>query len=108
MLGLLSAESEQMEIKGGDAGQDTEVSQYGFTSSKVVPLDTVLSHKFSSNSREVRNGMLSWAVLSLCKTQGKCSETGFGVSLKGNVWRCFPRDVSYCCNIPEAKDVSFT
>lgn len=37
----------------------------------------------------------------------KCTETLFEFMLtEEKVWRCFPRDVSYCCDAPQAKDMS--
>lgn len=37
-----------------------------------------------------------------------CSETGFEFSLRGGeVWRCFPKLVSYLCDTPGTIDISF-
>ena len=37
----------------------------------------------------------------------KASCTGFEVRPStGGIWTCYPRIVSYCCDIPESKDIS--
>lgn len=100
--------SVEMKIEGGDPGLEKCVPRYGLTSSKVVPLETIISHTFSSSCWKERVNVLGWAILSLCGQRRKCTETGSGIKLKNTVWRYLPRVVSFSCDINEAKCMSFT
>lgn len=55
----------RMGIEAGKAGLEKDVSPYGFTSSGVVPFETLISHKFSLSSSKKRISGLHWATLSL-------------------------------------------
>lgn len=51
--------------------------------------------------------MLKEAMRSILAPLRNSSETAFDVSLKGGKdWRCFPKLVSYCFDISEAKNMS--
>lgn len=97
-----------MERKGGDAGLENNISRYEPTSSETASLKTAISHTLSSSSRKERVCSLSRATLSHCEPPRKCTGLEFEVSFERKVWRCFPRAVSYCCDIPDVKESSST
>lgn len=86
-----------MEMVEGKAGPEKDASQYGFTPSKFVSLQTVLLPTSSSSRRKQRSAVLSWAMFFLLEPPRKCIETGLEVALmEGKARRCFLR-VSSCC-----------
>lgn len=80
LLGFLSVGGKEMEIEGGHAELDKDISRYGFTSWEVVLLVTVISQTSSSSSREERASALCRAKLPLCKPLRKDTETGIEVT----------------------------
>lgn len=95
-----------MWVEGGDDGLPRDVSQYVCTSSAVVALATGVLRKSLPVSRNERVSELSRAMLSLYEPLRKCRETGFEVTLEKGARRCFPRVLSYCCDVPQARDLS--
>lgn len=107
LVGFLPVGSEEGETVHGDSGIEESVSVYGFTLSEVVPLESFIPHTSSMNGRRERMSLLRRAIRSLLEPLEKSFERGFDIFLKsGEARRCFPIVVSYCCDIPEAKDVS--
>lgn len=106
LLGFLPVESGEVEIVGGDAGLDMDVSKYGSRSPEVVPLHIAVSHTTASSSRKMRVSVISQAKLSFCEPLRKYTNTELGVTLEGKIWRCCSRVVSYCCEICGTRDMS--
>lgn len=81
-----------MELEREDVGLGKHVSRYDFTSSRVVLLETVMSHTTSSSSRKEQTRVLGRAILSLFEPLRKSTDTRSDVTLKETkVWRCFQK-----------------
>lgn len=84
LLGFLPARSEELNIQGENAGVEKDVSQYGCTSSEIVPLETTTLPSHSSGSRKKQTSVLSRGMLSLCEPLRKCTKTGFEIAFEEN------------------------
>lgn len=71
-----------MKTEEENAGLRKNISWYQFTSSKVVLLKTVLLHTVSTKSRKKRARVLSQPSFSLLEPLRKCTDTGFQLTLK--------------------------
>lgn len=78
-----------MEIEEEDTGLKSNASRYEFTSSEAVPLETVISHTFSSSSPEEPVSVLRRAILSICEPLRACTKTGLEATLEGKARRRF-------------------
>lgn len=93
-----------MVVKEEVAVIEKNVCRYSFTSLQIAPLETVMSHTSFSNSYQKGISVLSPAMTCLCEPLRMCTETAFEVTWERKVGRCVPRVLSYCCDIPGAKD----
>lgn len=76
------AREKKMRMEAADAGLKENAFWYGFTSSKVISLESALSHKVPLNIQEEQFSVLGPALLSLLKPLSNCSKTEFEVTLK--------------------------
>jgi len=72
-----------------------------------VQVEDKLIHTSSSHGRLVKLGLIQDAWLRIMKPLLDATNSGFPVGpMHGVTWNCFPCMASYCCDIPEAKDIS--
>jgi len=73
----------------------------------VVQLDDFITHTSNKTGRLLKLEMLHKSMKKILEPLRALLDRGFSVKDKsGHVWNCFPKMVSYCCDIPEAKDMS--
>ena len=78
----------------------------GSTTNVVELLDNVTLTS-TAKGRQVKIGLLYLAMKTILKGISDTSVNGFDIELcEGEGKKCFPLLVSYCCDIPEAKDMS--
>lgn len=108
LLGLLLAGSAELETGDIEGEEEMEVSQYGFTSLKIVTFGELILYTPSTSNPKERVPVLKKGMLSVLTSSRTCSDTDFEVSLKrGKVWKCFSKLVLYFFDGPEAEGTSF-
>jgi len=97
-----------VEFQGEDGGfdeDDDEVDRDG--TGNVVELDDFISHTSEQSGRILKLEMLHKSMERLMQPLLRLVQSGFEVQDNSrHVWNCFPLLSSYCCDIPEAKDMS--
>lgn len=84
-----------------------DISLYRLTSLEGVPVEKLVCSTVSTSSRKEVITVLKEVMRPIRTPLRNRSEKKSEVSLKaGKIWRCFPKLVSYRCDIPEAKDTS--
>ncbi len=77
------------------------------SSDNFVPLDDNVHLTSSASGRQLKILLIHNAMLQLLEPLLHNFRTGFETQISPNItWNCFPFLVSYCCDIPEAKDIS--
>ena len=75
-------------------------------SPSVVPVQDELFSTSAQNARQVKLEVMHTALRRILDPFAASFWTGFPVEHGGVPWNCFPSIVSYCCDIPEGKDLS--
>lgn len=72
----------------------------------VVPLYDALPASMEKNARNTKLQVLHEAMQKMFQPLSESVRPGFMVDVCGKKWKCHPALVSYCCDLPEGKDMS--
>lgn len=73
----------------------------------IVPLSDTVHLTTQTKGRHIKLQLIFHSMKAILHPLLEVSRTGFLLKKKPNLnWYCYPHLVSYCCDIPEAKDIS--
>lgn len=105
IIGFLPVSTSDSNTEQNDMDSTAKDSLDG--DSNVEPLDDEVRLTSTSNGREQNMLVLHNALKTALKSLEDVAPTGFLVSSRSSgTWRCFPALVSYCADIPEAKNLT--
>ena len=84
----------------------TEDSAEQSTDKEIIALLDKVLLTSTAKGREIAMGLLHNAIDSILDPLYSASAEGFEIPFKNVILYCFPTLVSYCCDIPEAKDIT--
>jgi len=103
LLGFLPAEFHNDDIQV----EDLEEESRKVGASNVIELNDYIRHTTEQSGRVLKLEMLHKCMGRILQPLLQSHLTGFRVeNSTGSTWTCFPLFTSYCCDIPEAKDMS--
>jgi len=107
---IILRETDQDELISADlisANNNAHGKQDTDSTSEIVELLDNLTLTSTAKGRQVKIGLLYSAMKRILKGASDSSVNGFPIELlDGESKICFPMLISYCCDIPEAKDMS--
>ena len=107
MVGFLPVSNEDKGIPEHEFPEEEIAPLNTAVEKDVIPLEDVVQHTSAQSGRKQKMLSLHYALTDIFKPLMELSEKGFIVKTStGSLWNLYPTIVSYCCDIPEEKDIS--
>ena len=108
-MSSIITETDQAELQSADllsAQGEHNATTEDEQSSKIVELVDTVTLTSTAKGRQVKMGLIHSAMKAILKDVTESSEKGFIINMNQESHKvCFPMLISYCCDIPEGKDM---